>query len=234
MPDQKIWEYLDLPTNTPGAGRPGTYTSDPGNTVGFLWQEPQQLSAGMLSVRAILGNPNTQPWRGASVYVSPDDAAVTAYQRWWITTHRSIIGESLTLLAASTEGWQAAETVDIDLSDSPGELIETNQAGALLGFNLAVLGNEVISFAEAAVIATNQYRLTGIVRGWFGTTPAEHAIGSRFAMLDHLQDRHLFPDAAEATWYWKAASINVGGREQSLVGIAAQTITLSTYGDAIP
>jgi hypothetical protein len=41
--------------SAPGAGSPGPYSSDPGLTVGWLYEDPAELANGAMRIRAILG-----------------------------------------------------------------------------------------------------------------------------------------------------------------------------------
>jgi hypothetical protein len=55
MPDDKIWGY-DTQKNVSGPGKPGQYSSDPGDTVGWLWEEPADMAQEHIMLRLILGN----------------------------------------------------------------------------------------------------------------------------------------------------------------------------------
>lgn len=240
MPDDKIWTF---PTqqNASGDGPPGATSSDPGDTVGWLWEEPADLAMGHVVVRLILGNPNaaSAPWSGANAYLSYDDVS---YGMLAATSQRSIIGELDTELASGSGNWQPAATVDVDISASPGTLITTSEEACQSGVNLCIIGDEVCSFVDAELISANVYRLTGFKRAWYGTTKVTHAASTRFAMLSPLQSRVELPlsmaeysdwlatPAVGLTWYWKAASLNIARREQSLADATAYTITLVGSG----
>jgi hypothetical protein len=218
MPDDPIWPY-PIQRNISGAGlagsRPGQFTSDPGATVGWLWEEPADIAQGHVIVRLILGNPNasTAPWAGANVYLSYDDLSYALLAQ---TSQRSIIGELDTALPLGAGTWQPAATCDIDITASPGTLVTTDAAGCQAGVNLCLIGDEICSFVDATPIAGG-YRLTGFQRGWYGTTVALHAIGTRFAMLSPLQARVDLPISAKGqTWHVKLASLNIGRVEMAM------------------
>jgi hypothetical protein len=222
-----LWGYLPTPGAGGGSGRPGDITSDPGDTVGYLWEEPGPLANGTIQIRLLLGCADVTSWRGARVYSSTDGST---YSPEWDTHCRSTIGvtEGATLGAAS--GWQAAQTFDVNLSASPGTLVSVTEAQAKAGVNLALLGDEVISFQTATLTSANHYTITGIQRGWYGTTGAAHAAGARFVMLVSQQDRVQVGPAYIGTWHWKATSFNIGGAEQDIADATDYTVIITGAG----
>jgi len=216
---ERIWEY-EIQGSAPGAGRPGLYSSDPGDTVGWLWEEPADIAQGHIILRLILGNPNASnaPWAGCNVYLSYDDLS---YALFASTSQRSIIGELSAALPAGAGTWQPAATCDVDITVSPGTLVTTDAASCQAGVNLCLIGDEVCSFVDATLIGANEYRLTGFQRGWFDTAVVLHPIGERFAMLSSLQARVSLPIPAKGqTWHVKLASLNIG-RVEMAMGAAA-------------
>lgn len=64
------------------------------------------------------------------------------------------------------------------------DLLETCTRDNLFGSrNLAVLGNEIISFQTITPIMAHKYRIEGIFRGRFDTSVEAHAIGTHFWFL---------------------------------------------------
>ena len=215
MSADPIWTY-PAQGNASGSGKPGTFSSDPGATVGWLWEEPADIAQGHIVLRLILGNPNASaaPWAGANVYLSYDDVS---YGLFGSTSQRSIIGELSAALAAGAGTWQPAATCDVDITVSPGTLITTDAASCQAGVNLCLIGDEVCSFVDATLIGADEYRLTGFQRGWFGTAVVLHNIGERFAMLSSLQARVDLPITAKGqTWHYKLASFNIGRVEMAM------------------
>jgi hypothetical protein len=100
---------------------------------------------------------------------------------------RSAIGELVSALAPAEHGvWDRTNTVDVELV--AGTLTSVTEAEVLAGANLCIIGNEILQFATATLIATNTYRLSTLLRGRRGSewAIATHAIGSKFAMADNL------------------------------------------------
>lgn len=65
-------------------------------------------------------------------------------------------------------------------------LADTDHNGLIEMANLALLGDEIIAFRDVQALSGNQYRLTGLLRGLFGTEYAmsTHIAYDRFVMLD--------------------------------------------------
>ena len=72
-----------------------------------------------------------------------------------------------------------------------GPLVNLPELAVLNGGNYAMVGFECIQFKYAELVATNTYRLTGLLRGQLGTQWAigTHLIGDRFVLLtNNLRD----------------------------------------------
>ena len=83
----------------------------------------------------------------------------------------------------------------------------------------------------ATLIGVNTYRLTGLYRAWYDTERVGHSAGERFAVLDPDQETFELPaEAVDATWWWKAASMNVGGVEEDLSGVGANWLDVVGRG----
>jgi hypothetical protein len=68
-----------------------------------------------------------------------------------------------------------------------GKLESIDYDGLLQGYNLALIGNEIIQFMNAVLIEPNKYELSGLLRGRMGTEHQiiEHQAGDRFVLLDN-------------------------------------------------
>jgi hypothetical protein len=73
--------------------------------------------------------------------------------------------------------------VTVSVNQSEVESITDNDLA--IGFNLAVIGNEIIQFKTAELIDTNTYLLSNLIRGLRGTEGflTSHAVGDRFVLL---------------------------------------------------
>ena len=99
---------------------------------------------------------------GANVYRSYD--AGVSYEHQLTFTGAATFGKALTALeGANHQYWDNGHSVDIELAAGA---LESHSKEELLNFaNAAVLGDEVIQFTNAELIAENTYRLSGLLRG---------------------------------------------------------------------
>jgi len=69
------------------------------------------------------------------------------------------------------------------------ELITATFREQLNRANLAIVGGELVSFADAVQVGERDWELTGLLRGRKGSAiPASHAAGTRFVLLDGRQE----------------------------------------------
>lgn len=76
-----------------------------------------------------------------------------------------------------------------------GELTSVTRDQLLVGANAALLGDEVLQFRDATLVAANTYELSGLLRGRLGTEAAMliHFSGDRFVLLDSTS-RTIYQD----------------------------------------
>jgi len=97
----------------------------------------------------------------------------------------SVMGQTVTELAAGPAWrWDRVNSVEVQLDyGAPQSLADER---VLAGGNAALIGNEVIQFAQAELIAEGRYRLSRLLRGQRGTEQEilSHPSGRRFVLLD--------------------------------------------------
>jgi hypothetical protein len=88
------------------------------------------------------------------------------------------------LAAGRTTLWDYQNTVTVELSRT-GTLLSAPALDVLNGANAALLGDEIIQWQTAELIAPKTYRLSKLLRGRRGTEAAvgTHALNERFVML---------------------------------------------------
>jgi hypothetical protein len=82
--------------------------------------------------------------------------------------------------------WDAHGSVEVELL-AEAMWLESRSRDALLGgANLALLGDELIQFADVEALGPRRFRLSGLLRGRRGTehAMAGHGVGERFLLLD--------------------------------------------------
>lgn len=122
-------------------------------------------------------------WRGTRAYKSADNVD---FEDAWTHQRESTFGKTISVLqdiGASSLWWDNANTVDVLLYE--GTLASASEASVLNGANRVIIGNEIIGFTTATLIADRTYRLSGLLRGLRNTEDymAGHAIDERVVYL---------------------------------------------------
>ncbi len=120
-------------------------------------------------------------WLGSQVFSSFDDVVFDVIKD---TSVETVMGKTLTVLGDnSPHHFDRFNTVDVELNE--GELSSVSEKDVLAGKNFAVIGGEIIGFANATLIAANTYRLDTLLRGRRDTFEFtdDHAIGNLFVLL---------------------------------------------------
>jgi len=112
------------------------------------------------------------------------------------------------------ETFDEINTVDVQLAS--GSLSSATRTEVLNGANAAAIGGEVIQFKTATLIATNRYRLSGLLRGRLGTewAMAEHFAGENFVFLDAQRIRAISQTFGEIRQEFLYKPITVGATIQ--------------------
>lgn len=124
---------------------------------------------------------NDAAWQYAALYQVNPDASVDPVQ---VVTREAITGVTAGVLPPGPVAfWDDAATVTVTVDD--GQLFSVTDAEVLNGANTAVIGNEVVQFARAVLVAPATYRLERLLRGRRGTEVAVegHQAGERFVLL---------------------------------------------------
>lgn len=137
-------------------------------------------------------------YHGASVYRAVAGGA--DYHLLGASSLQAVIGNTTTLLKRGpTEFWDNANSVIVKVF---GAALESHAEEEVLnGANLAVIGNEIIQYANVTIVAENTYKLTKLLRGRLGTEDQVnvHAIGDRFVSLSSTSVTGLAVSQSE--WY---------------------------------
>lgn len=121
-------------------------------------------------------------WPGGSAYRFDGGVNGALYS----TSSEATIGTLVTSLPAWTKGnrWDRANRVQVRLRR--GTLSSATELAVLNGANAAVIGNEIIQFANATLIGDGIWEIDTLLRHRIGTEWAalsDHAIGARFVLL---------------------------------------------------
>ena len=96
---------------------------------------------------------------------------------------------------------------------------------------LCWVSGEALSYEGATMAPNNQFSLTGLVRGQYGTNAISHNAGERFIRVDEALFRYPYrKEDIGKTIYLKFTSMNLfGSNEQELDEVQAYQYTLTPY-----
>jgi hypothetical protein len=159
-------------------------------------------------------------WGGCSVWLSDNGEN---YSRIGSITQQARMGH--TRLAFN----ETANTCEVTLNQGTlkgGTHIDAERANTLCWVN-----GEAFSYEGANMGPNNQFSLSGLVRGQYGTNAISHNAGERFVRVDEALFR--YPYRKEDIWktiYLKFTSMNLfGSNEQGLDEVQAYQYTLTPY-----
>lgn len=154
-------------------------------------------------------NPN---WGGCTVWVSDTNEY---YKKLGTIDNRARYG-------ALTKPLQSNDTA-LEMTVGQGTFTSVDATSAANGDTVLYVGDEALSYQTAELLTDGSWRLSGLVRGQFGSEPAFHARGSSIARCDETFLRSgLSNTYIGKTVYFKLTAFNVfGGQEQSLADVQA-------------
>ena len=146
-------------------------------SVGFLFNGPalrgraDDTGAFWYAAAPAYYVPNPE-WRGAVLYGGATDDAQSLAQITGVTqaiTAFTVMTPPRSLsLSDPWATWDEDDAIDVRLL-SDAELASYSALEVLDGANTIVIGREVLQFRDAELIAPRRYRLTGLLRGRYGT-----------------------------------------------------------------
>ena len=122
-------------------------------------------------------------WQGATVELSYDGGQnYIDSQDWGVA---AVMGETLTALDPHPQAYpDEINAVSVRVDTPNAELEDTDLTGLLNHANLAIIGDEIIQFAEVDETSPGEWDLSHLLRGRRGTAVASHAAGERFVLLE--------------------------------------------------
>lgn len=159
-------------------------------------------------------------WGGCSVWLSDNGEN---YSRIGSITQQARMGR--TRLAFN----ETANACEVTLNQGMlkgGTHIDAERANTLCWVN-----GEALSYEGATMAPNNQFSLTGLVRGQYGTNAISHNAGERFIRVDEALFRYPYrKEDIGKTIYLKFTSMNLfGSNEQELDEVQAYQYTLTPY-----
>ncbi len=197
------WEWrekgveLSLSRIAPASAEAGNFPADPGRTnqptdapaaptVVAAFELPWDGSgAGDAPATYAAVSSTGTNWSGAALFVDNGDGSLQPLA----TSGRamSTMGTAVDVLPpANPLLFDRTSDVTVELLGANMQLTNTNTRQMAMGANRALLGNEIVQFAQATPLGNRRWRLEGLLRGRGGTEAAldQHAAGERFVLLD--------------------------------------------------
>lgn len=122
-------------------------------------------------------------WPGALVELSLDGGAN------YITSETTRVGSIMGTLATALGDHPAAfpdvvNACQVEITTPNAALVNTDLAGMMNRRNRAIIGDELVNFADTDEVTPGTWELSHWLRGRKGTDTTAHAPGERFVMLD--------------------------------------------------
>jgi hypothetical protein len=167
---------------TANAYTPSMTVRRPPDTMAVLIDPPLWSDANDGPGFWVAAKPSRYPWRGYSFQRSATDVGYTEVHR---DGRSAVFGVCTTVLPVWDGGgvvdWKSSVTVNV----GAGQLSSITRPELLTSrANLALIGDEMLQFQNADLIATGVYKLTGFARHLGGTESVVHAAAETFALLD--------------------------------------------------
>jgi hypothetical protein len=183
--DISSYDFYSPPAETGNNIQPPQLVPD--TLVQFIDAPPLPVDTvqnqGLLRIGVAADGPN---WNGAAIYRSDDggEDGGNTFNPLAGLDGAATFGAIITDLAHGTsETWDEFSTVEVLLSS--GSLASVSELAVLNGANAALIGEELVQFQNATLIAESTCRLSRLLRGRQGTEWAMglHDPGDRFVLL---------------------------------------------------
>lgn len=163
---------LGGPVNTP------VFIEPPANFPGI---NGQTLLIGLSGGDGATANP---AWGGCNVYVATDDVDAD-FQLIGLQIGPSCMGKTFaTTASGSGSNPDNSHTVSVDTSMSAGEPNPTTDIDAADALTPYIVGGEFMTAVNVSALGADQFHLTKLYRGLYGTSKSSHAIGEDFVRID--------------------------------------------------
>ena len=151
-------------------------------------------------------------WGGCSVWVSDTNQY---YKKLGTIDNRARYG-------TLTKPLNIEDTV-LEMTLNQGSFTSVDAESAANGDTVLYVGGEALSYETAELLEDGTWRLSGLVRGQFGSEADYHAPGARIARCDEaFLKSGLANSYIGKTIYFKFTAFNIfGGMEQSLADVQA-------------
>jgi hypothetical protein len=164
-------------------------------------------------------------WGGAFVWLSLDGTSYAQIGTITAPAKQGILTASLPSYSGTNP--DTTDIVAVNMTESGGVLATATDLDAQLANTLCIVDSELMAYATSTLVSANNYALTYLYRGLYGSTISSHSSGARFARLDSAVFEYDLPSQfINVELYIKLQSFNVfGGGTEDLSTCAAYTYT---------
>ncbi|MFA5958139.1 phage tail protein [Hyphomicrobium sp.] len=226
--DPSVYDQIDVPSRA-AAPTPLVQIGSPAVALMDLpqWNASYDALSGYAAAMQ-------KPWPGSvALFVSPQD---TGYQLKAIASVPATLGVTLDDLPSGPEG-RLDHRASFRVRLTNGTLASADLVSMLAGANLAALRNaggnwEIIQFLTAELVDAQTYRLSGLLRGQFGTEGAmveTSSSGAQFVLLDAGVTRIPLPESEQKltlNWRYGPGNRNIGDASYVTAPFAYQGLGL--------
>lgn len=212
---------------TPGGG--GGYVVnrniDPGPTDEVALINPNRVLTNGDYELWIAAAGTSAAWGGAEVWLSWDGVSYGKVGAVQVPGRIGVLANAL----PDTPDPDTVDVLRIDMSPSGGVILPGSQADADNAVTLALVDNELISYRDATLTATETYSLSYLRRGWYTSTVAAHLSGAPFIRLDEAVAKIPYdPAKVGQIVHIKLRSVNTFGTNlQDLSDATDHIVTLN-------
>jgi len=164
-----------------------------------LVELPDLAGDGLNPAIYLAASSTTPTWKRASVQISNDHFSLGAST----ARRKAVIGSAETLLGDGAAGAiDTLNSVEVLMVDPTHWLISCDDDALAGGANLALVGDELLQFADVEPISPGRFRLSRLMRGRYATEDATgtHAGGDQFLLVDPSSlQRISLPASARGT-----------------------------------
>lgn len=154
-------------------------------------------------IYAAMAGAKDATWRGANLYKSIDGG--NTFSQVAASGPANVIGSASTALDDFGGGnmFDELNSVTVVIGVGGGTLSSASEQAVLNGANEALLGQEILQFKNANLIAANTYVLTGLLRGRRGTEwrTNSHVSGEIFVLSPFIDVPGTFADLGQTRAY---------------------------------
>ena len=198
----------------------------------IIFEPPPSLTQTQTALEIWIALSSTSPqWGGAQIWMSLDG---NSYASVGQIVGNSAMGVTTAPALPTFAGTNPDLTgiLDVNLTESGGVLNSVSNVTASNFVSLCYCGGELLSYETAALTGPNQYSLTVLYRGAYGTTIAAHPPGSSFTAIGTSIGRVPYPSSLIGqTVYFKFPSFNnTFGGAQNLAGVPVYSYLVAGSG----